>query len=155
MEWKSVPGYEAYEVSDSGQVRRRGRLLRGSPGKNGYPVVHLRAPEGGRRAYVHQLVLEAFVGPRPDGAVACHADGTRTNNQVSNLRWDSQSANMGDARRHGTIGQKERCVNGHLRANNVYAASGACVTCVKDRVRARRARHRAAGLTSRGTVPVL
>jgi hypothetical protein len=45
---------------------------------------------------VHQLVLEAFVGPRPKGYHACHNDGNPHNNRVDNLRWDTVWANMKD-----------------------------------------------------------
>ncbi|HXS32025.1 MAG TPA: HNH endonuclease, partial [Steroidobacteraceae bacterium] len=51
---------------------------------------------------VHCLVLEAFVGPRPQGLVGCHYDGDVWNNHLSNLRWDTQAANIQDAIRHGT-----------------------------------------------------
>lgn len=36
---------------------------------------------------VHNLVLEAFVGPRPRHHVAWHIDGDRSNNKVTNLVW--------------------------------------------------------------------
>jgi len=45
---------------------------------------------------VHRLVLEAFVGPCPDGMEACHLDSDKTNNRVSNLRWDTHLENMRD-----------------------------------------------------------
>jgi len=52
---------------------------------------------------VHRLVLDAFVGPCPDGLEACHLDGDAGNNRVSNLRWDTSKANTDDMRRHGTL----------------------------------------------------
>jgi Spy/CpxP family protein refolding chaperone len=33
---------------------------------------------------------------------ACHKDGTRSNNSLTNLRWDTKSANSQDSIRHGT-----------------------------------------------------
>jgi len=45
---------------------------------------------------VHILVLEAFVGPRPDGLVGCHKDDNTTNNAVENLYWGSESQNTHD-----------------------------------------------------------
>lgn len=69
----------------------------------GYPSVTLT--ENTRRAHtkVHTLVLTAFVGPRPDGMEACHLDGTRTNNNLSNLRWDTRKGNARDSIRHGVL----------------------------------------------------
>jgi hypothetical protein len=52
--------------------------------------------------YVHRLVLEAFIGPCPHGMEACHWDGRPENNQLSNLRWDTDLANQADSARHGT-----------------------------------------------------
>lgn len=55
-----------------------------------------------RRAYCSHFVLEAFVGPRPDGMEACHGDGNCLNDALSNLRWDTPIANKADMKRHGT-----------------------------------------------------
>lgn len=48
---------------------------------------------------VGRLVLEAFVGPCPLGLECCHYDGNKLNNRLDNLRWDTHSNNMRDARR--------------------------------------------------------
>jgi hypothetical protein len=50
---------------------------------------------------VHHLVLEAFVGSRPPGTECCHNDDDPANNRLSNLRWDTHLANMGDMKRRG------------------------------------------------------
>ena len=52
---------------------------------------------------VHRLVLFTFVGPCPLGMECCHADGTRTNNFLKNLRWDTHINNYVDAKKHGTL----------------------------------------------------
>lgn len=54
---------------------------------------------------VHRLVLEAFVGPCPEGMMACHADDNPTNNNLSNLRWGTIHDNLADAYRNGRIHQ--------------------------------------------------
>ncbi len=51
---------------------------------------------------MHTLVLLAFVGPRPDDMQACHNDGDKNNNRLSNLRWDFPARNHADKKRHGT-----------------------------------------------------
>lgn len=134
--WMPVVGFEEfYEVSDEGQVRsipRRDRLGRSQGGKirsarKDGRTAHLRvdlfngerSPSGKRgkahHRLVHRLVLEAFVGPCPEGMEACHWDGDPTNNRLENLRWDTRSENHRDAARHGThfSTQKERCPWGH------------------------------------------
>lgn len=126
--WRAVPGFEgAYEVSDQGRVRSlsrvitcvsargrayqypvRGRTLRPGKASNGYLTVSLQR-DGDRRSYlVQELVLLAFVGPRPKGCHICHNDGTRGNNWLTNLRYDTPAANSADADRHGTRIRGER-----------------------------------------------
>jgi hypothetical protein len=57
---------------------------------------------------VHVLVLEAFVGPRPEGMEGCHGDGNPANNNVQNLRWDTPQNNWKDRKRHGRGCEGER-----------------------------------------------
>jgi hypothetical protein len=74
-EWRGIAGFPAYEVSSDGGIRRQdnARPLRVTPGSNGYPRVNLG--DSGRDKLVHQLVMEAFAGPAPDGMEVRHLDG--------------------------------------------------------------------------------
>jgi hypothetical protein len=54
-------------------------------------------------AYVHRLVLKAFVGPCPEGMEGCHWDGDACNNKLDNLRWATHAENVEDSIRHGTF----------------------------------------------------
>lgn len=112
--WISVLGYEGlYEVSDSGMVmavRRhdsqnvsRGGLLKLSVCTK-IPYLKVTLFLNGRRnqRYVHRLVYGSFIAPIPDGFVICHNDGNPQNNNLSNLRLDTQSGNLSDRERHGT-----------------------------------------------------
>lgn len=113
-EWLPVVGFRFYEVSSLGRVRswklRRGRgSLAPSPTvvysglRVGYPSVTLRQDGKQHRLHVHNLVLAAFVGPRPEGHVARHfPDDTKTNVRLSNLSWSTHSQNALDKRVHGT-----------------------------------------------------
>ncbi len=86
----------------------RWHLLRQHETKLGYKRVSLRDGAGRRTVrLVHQLVLEAFVGPA-DGRFALHNDGNQRNNRLSNLRYGTQSDNMKDAIKHGTHNWAER-----------------------------------------------
>jgi hypothetical protein len=42
---------------------------------------------------VHQLVAEAFLGPRPDGYVVYHIDEDATNNVPDNLKYTTRAEN--------------------------------------------------------------
>lgn len=49
-----------------------------------------------RKSYkVHQLVCEAFNGPKPfPTAVVCHEDENFRNNASDNLKWGTQKDNL-------------------------------------------------------------
>ena len=89
-EWRTVKGVPCYQVSSHGRViGPRGKYLRPNPvNKSGHLRVNL---SNVRTALVHRLVLEAFVGPCPDGMQCWHNDGDPTNNRLENLRWETPS----------------------------------------------------------------
>ena len=146
-EWRPVVEYEGmFEVSSHGRVRSldrtitrkdgvtarlRGQMFNPYLSHDNYYRVVLR----GQGVRVHTLVLEAFVGPRPDGYVACHNDGDGSNNHVSNLRWDTYSSNNFDVAEHGTHWQvrKTHCKNGHefTPENTIHRSDGGRRKCRK------------------------
>jgi len=107
---RPIPNFPGYSVTDTGEVRSEPRKGRVSgrwlkPGhSDGYLFVVLCRDGKQYPCRVHRLVLEAFVGPCPAGMGTCHANGIRTDNRVSNLRWDTRVANAQDAVKHGTSG---------------------------------------------------
>lgn len=121
-EWRPIPSFPSYEASSEGRVRRVapgmgarvGRILRPGRSTGGYLKVVLS--EGGvvRTRKVHQLVAEAFHGPRPDGMDTCHENGVRTDNRACNLRYDTRKGNFADKARHGTSNRGERNPNALL-----------------------------------------
>jgi len=108
-EWRPVVGHPGYEVSDQGRVRSVDRIVKTSngqsrryrgmllqPGPSNYGHLSVVLGRGNTRM-VHQLVLEAFVGPRPKGMECCHGLGGHTDNRLVNLRWDTRSNNILDS----------------------------------------------------------
>lgn len=99
-EWRDIAGFDGrYRVSDEGVVwsTRLGRALR--PGRK--PSGHLSVCLGkGNSRDLHVLVLEAFAGQRPAGAVGRHLDGDAGNNRLCNLEWSTYSANGRDKKWH-------------------------------------------------------
>ena len=111
VEWRSVEGFPAYEVSNDGFVRNidTGLILKAEVGHLGHLRVTLFSESGRQRHLVHRLVLLHFVGPPPSEKYECaHWDGNPANNLVSNLRWATRKGNAEDRRRHGhdLLGEK-------------------------------------------------
>lgn len=131
--WMPVTGFEGrYEVSDLGRVRslilntRHGerpraapKILRAGPTGNGYRQVVLCRPGKKQARLLHCVVLEAFVGPAPEGTEAAHDDGVRTNCRLSNLGWKTHRENVADKVRHGTRQVGERGSNAVLTREQV------------------------------------
>jgi NUMOD4 motif-containing protein/HNH endonuclease len=124
--WRIVPSEPHYEVSDLGCVRsldfqitcigrggnpytrwHRGRLLKPVLQTNGYFDVtvqsdrYINSKRVPRRRSVASMVLEAFVGPRPDGQHSRHLDDDRANNKLQNLAWGTPTDNGQDKKRNG------------------------------------------------------
>lgn len=120
--WRPVVGYEQfYEVSDQGRVRSLVKRMRWDPRvlaqsiSTRYAMVSLNKHGTVKKVYVHALVAEAFIGPRPDGLLVCHNDGDCRNNVVANLRYDTYRENSLDTVRHGTNywANLTHCLRGH------------------------------------------
>lgn len=112
MRWAKIRHNLNYEVSDTGVVRSVTavaiRLRRLQTHANGYK--HLRLPVSGVwcNFWVHRLVLEAFVGPCPDGMECRHLNGDPADNRLENLCWGAHIENMRDRAEHGTAAKGER-----------------------------------------------
>jgi len=110
MAWRVCTRYPRFEVSEYGDVRLiGGRRLRGFIDFDGYIRYALTGAEGKRGVPAHQLVAEAFIGPRPtpDHEVA-HENGSRIYCHFSNLRWSLSVDNHADRITHGTDPKGER-----------------------------------------------
>lgn len=124
MRVKKIHGFDHYFIDEYGNIYSdfiKGKLRVKKHGMvKGYPKAVL-AKRGCRQvtAYVHRLVLETFVGPCPDGMVACHNDGNPLNNYVGNLRWDTHENNCRDKRKHGTENHGEK--NGMAKYTDAVA----------------------------------
>jgi len=85
-QWKTIPDFENYQISNLGRVRRGHRLL--DPCFTySYFYVSLCVNSKKRNRYVHRLVAQAFL-PNPDNKKkVIHIDRDVENNRVENLRW--------------------------------------------------------------------
>jgi hypothetical protein len=130
--WRPIRGFRYYEVSDQGRVRSldrrvrnpltggwsivRGRVLKPTADKSGsIPYLYVDLYHGGKRkrtrVRVHNIVAQAFLGPRPKGQHTLHGKNGVADNSVRNLRYGTATDNLLDRRRDGTTpGRKVRCI---------------------------------------------
>ncbi|WP_336158169.1 HNH endonuclease signature motif containing protein [Amycolatopsis sp. VC5-11] len=141
--WRRVPGAAGYLISDAGRLMsicgREARILRPSSNRKGYQLVKVH----GLNRSVHRLVLEAFVGPRPEGQEARHLNGNPADNRLHNLAWGTSSQNKADMVRHGThnCARRTACPAGHEYVDFGYrdcSGKRRCGRCERDRSTARR-----------------
>lgn len=120
--WKPIPGWATlYQVSNlgrikslkrttwcknpKGQLAKRiylGRILKTDAALR-YPGVQLCSKNKQKHYSVHSLVLLTFRGPPSKGMEVCHNNGRSFDNRLSNLRYDTRSANALDKRKHGWV----------------------------------------------------
>jgi hypothetical protein len=117
--WKRVPSEPGVHASSHGRILlapgyaplpnggfrtylpepRVGQVAKSSKtAKHEFMLIMVRRDDGRTRQAprkVHQLVCEAFHGPKPfDGAVVIHIDENALNNRADNLRWETQKENL-------------------------------------------------------------
>lgn len=105
--WREIPGWEHYEASNHGRIRRaiggrgtyEGRVLSPWPSGgrkgNGYYYVDL-CVDGIRSArLVHRLVARAWLGAPPhEDAQVDHLNSRKADNRPANLEWVDQEENL-------------------------------------------------------------
>jgi hypothetical protein len=108
--WRPIAGHNL-EVSDLGRIRdAQTKRICETPGpdKDGYVRFRLN----GRKLFVHTLVLQAFVGPRPSHSHCCrHLNGDPADNRLENLVWGMHA-------RFNLIGQRFGCLTVVSRGPN-------------------------------------
>lgn len=118
IEWRSPPGFSAYEVSEYGAVRRKvtsvtgmylkGYLLKPRIIVGGYVSFEV-TDDNGISDYVgsHRLVALAWHGePTELKPFALHKDDVKLHNHYSNIYWGDTLDNRNDAIRNGRVPEK-------------------------------------------------
>lgn len=136
--------------SDGKPFKVAGRIMKPERNRDGHMRVTLADRGALTRKFVHVLMLETFIGPRPEDAVSCHWNDIGDDNRIENLRWGTRADNGDDMVRNGNglNSRKTHCPQGHAYApDNTYVKSGSrngkpsrcCMTCNRESQRARRA----------------
>jgi len=96
------------------------RILKPGFKPNGYCQVMLYGLDKYKwQPLVHRLVLEAFVGPAPEGMEANHINGQPFDNRLCNLEWITHKENMAHSRQVLGAMQGEKNHNAKLTADLV------------------------------------
>jgi hypothetical protein len=93
-EWRSIPEFPNYEVSDLGRLRRYGHLktptVFDSPrDRRPWLRVTLYQNRVATQRAVHVLVANAFLGERPEGTSVQFKNGDSTDARLENLYYGS------------------------------------------------------------------
>lgn len=120
VDYRPVAEFPGYRVGNDGSIWSC--VILGGPTPRIGDVWHQLNPGGKRyilatltdgsgkvfRYGLHVLILEAFVGPRPDGMECRHKNGNSKDNRLSNLAWATHQENMDDRKLHGTVPTGEK-----------------------------------------------
>ncbi len=119
-EWRIVPRFPDYEISNDGRLRRAtdhtnkkaGLLIRCRVSRNGYPIYNLTGDDGRITVNAHRIVAWVFLpAPSHGETMVLHADDNKLNCCDGNLRWGTGKDNSADAKRNGrlALGDKHPC----------------------------------------------
>lgn len=113
--FKAIPEYENYEVSDLGRVRnvKFGRILKPQKDPNGYLHVVLSKKRKRKTIYIHKLVAICFLGHLPSGMTITidHVNGIKTDNRLENLEL---------------VSMRENTIRGMAKKNTSSQFTGVC-----------------------------
>ena len=137
--WVPIQDAPDYRVSTLGTIQRlvKGKYVTLVPRKCNHNQMYRSVYVAGNKKrggrFVHRLVIESFIGPRPEGMECLHKNGIGYDNRLCNLRWGTRQENVDDRRLHGTNTVGEKHPKAILTEQSVMemrklAAEGATIT---------------------------
>lgn len=122
--WKTIKGFENYQVSSYGNVRSidrlvphrtsgelmlKGKLIKPYKTNSGYISVKLYKNSKQKSFLVHRLIALYFIENIKKKSYVNHLDGIKTNNKIENLEWVTNSENHIHAYELGLKLRGEKC----------------------------------------------
>jgi len=112
-EFKTIEGFENYEISNLGNVRNKktNRILK--PGIDSHEYYNVNLCENGKKTtkHLHRLIAFAFIENTENKPFIDHIDNNKLNNNIENLRWATNQENQR---------------NSKLSAKNTSGIKGVC-----------------------------
>lgn len=126
--WKNIPGYKnKYQISNLGRVKSKNKngkekYLRFGTNGVGYYNVQLMGDDNKKHnCYVHKLVIENFIGKRPEGYQIDHINAVRNDNRLCNLMFVTPKQNSNNKNTIQNKINKMKSINQYdLNGNLVY-----------------------------------
>lgn len=113
--WKQVLGYDYYEISNTGLIRSKDRIVTDKNGKflrlnkskllrpriGVYLMIGLNKEGVQKQFLIHRLVAEHFINRKGNKNQVNHKNGDKHDNRLENLEWVTPSENQRHAFKNG------------------------------------------------------
>lgn len=139
--WKTIDGFENYQVSNFGRVKsfaKKTPKILTTNANDGIGYVRVQLYKNKQRAFfrIHRLVAMAFI-PNPENKPEInHKNGIKKDNRVENLEWATYSENENHARKYldkKSYTRKIQCVETGVVYESLTQAAkqlGTAVNCI-------------------------
>lgn len=117
--WKDIPNFEGYyQASTKGRIRSvkrtvkhkdgkvtvfKGRVLKSSLNKKGYPMVYLSKDCKKFTRAVHRFIALTFIQNPYKYDQVNHINGIKEDNRIENLEWCNNQQNCAHAHKNGLV----------------------------------------------------
>tara|TARA_R110000868_G_scaffold198539_1_gene445085 strand:+ start:190 stop:681 length:492 start_codon:yes stop_codon:yes gene_type:complete len=88
--WKLIPNTKDYFASINGEINRNGKNLSLCRNAGGYLIVNINS----KTFLVHRLIANTFIDNTESKRTVNHINGSKTDNSVKNLEWNTHSENL-------------------------------------------------------------